>query len=376
VTGGTGLPVYRVSGGPSTREGRSAQQALAQIAPIWADAVNFTVTMLQLQASAAQPMEGSGLPDPHQGGAACDGAVGRALSKSSGRALVDSVPKGFFRGLAQDLGLARKSGAYSWTDLRQACFSGRMRIDVPGGKKRADAIRNDDWVASRNEFDPDAPIEYKQVEEVFVNVAAIVNLHVGGQIIETTARHPFYVPGEGWVQAGSLRIGDFVSGRDGQLLLVHRVAPSGRVETVYNWRIGEHHTYFVSASEAHASIWAHNQYDPSKPGPKTDNRFGHNRTIRELSKGINDGEILIDGQRGQVIKGGRRGLKEAVVETKGRFRNSRRPDILVRLEDGSLVGINVGRTNSSGIPVTRELLALHDLQNFGKLPMFFVAFGR
>jgi len=30
------------------------------------------------------------------------------------------------------------------------------------------------------------------------------------------------------------------------------------VETVYNWRVAEHHTYFVSATEEGASIWAHN----------------------------------------------------------------------------------------------------------------------
>jgi hypothetical protein len=147
---------------------------------------------------------------------------------------------------------------HCYSRVSEACFSGRMLIDMAGGKKLAAQVRRWDWVASRNEFDPDAPIEYKQVEEVFVDVAAIVNLHVSDQIIETTAKHPFYVPGEGWVEAGSLRIGDFVAGRDGKLLLVHGVAASGRLETVYNWRIGEHHTYFVSAEESGAAICAHN----------------------------------------------------------------------------------------------------------------------
>src|SRR5205085_4125943 len=79
-----------IAGGPSTQEGRSAQQALSQIAPIWADAVNFTVNMLQLQAAAAQSPSGGtpGIGRSGSSGALCDGAVGRTLSKSSGRALV------------------------------------------------------------------------------------------------------------------------------------------------------------------------------------------------------------------------------------------------------------------------------------------------
>jgi hypothetical protein len=36
------------------------------------------------------------------------------------------------------------------------------------------------------------------------------------------------------------------------------VAPSGQRATVYNWRIAEYHTYYVSAAEASPSLWAHN----------------------------------------------------------------------------------------------------------------------
>jgi hypothetical protein len=34
--------------------------------------------------------------------------------------------------------------------------------------------------------------------------------------------------------------------------------PSGKWETVYNWEVEDYHTYFVSASEDGANIWAHN----------------------------------------------------------------------------------------------------------------------
>ena len=36
------------------------------------------------------------------------------------------------------------------------------------------------------------------------------------------------------------------------------VADSGKVETVYNWRIADYHRYFVSATRKGAFIWVHN----------------------------------------------------------------------------------------------------------------------
>jgi len=74
--------------------------------------------------------------------------------------------------------------------LSRACFTGDMLLDVEGGKKRADTIQVGDKLWARNEFDPHGAIELKEVEEVFVRVAPIVNVHVAGQIIKTTKEHP------------------------------------------------------------------------------------------------------------------------------------------------------------------------------------------
>ena len=81
-------------------------------------------------------------------------------------------------------------------------------------------------------MDPDGPVEYKEVQEVFVRVAPIVNLHVASGIIETTAEHPFYVPARGWVPAWALQIGDLLSTRDASLVPVEGVGAKGAVETV------------------------------------------------------------------------------------------------------------------------------------------------
>src|SRR5439155_1050451 len=126
-----------------------------------------------------------------------------------------------------------------------------------------------------NEFDPEGPVQLKEVEEVFVRVAPIVNVHVGDQIIRTTVEHPFYVVGRSWIPAGMLNIGDLLMMRDGSQVPVGGVADSGEVTTVYNWQIAQHHTYFVSATEVAVSVWAHNaggygtgQQPPSFPNTR------------------------------------------------------------------------------------------------------------
>jgi len=81
---------------------------------------------------------------------------------------------------------------------------------------------------------------------------------VGGQVIRTTALHPFWVSGKGWLGAGELQPGDLLLSHDGQRVTVEEVFDSGEFETVYNLRVSEHHTYFVGGKAWGFSVWAHN----------------------------------------------------------------------------------------------------------------------
>jgi Pretoxin HINT domain len=98
----------------------------------------------------------------------------------------------------------------------------------------------------------------KQVEEVFVRLASILHLHVGGQVIRTTAEHPFYVRDKGWVPAGQLAIGDLLSSHDGRWVAVEDFLDTGEYETVYNLRVADYHTYFVGGEHWGFSVWSHN----------------------------------------------------------------------------------------------------------------------
>lgn len=81
---------------------------------------------------------------------------------------------------------------------------------------------------------------------------------------------------------------------------------------------------------------------------------------------------------GKVIAGGQADdyLKEAVIPTPGGLKGSRRPDILVQRENGSIYGINVGKQSMrTGAPIKREAEAINDLEEFGDLEMHFVPYN-
>jgi hypothetical protein len=133
---------------------------------------------------------------------------------------------------------------------------------TPDGDKPIEQFRRGDKILARPEFDPNGALEVKEVEEVFVRLAPVLHLHVGGQVIGTTAEHPFYERVKGWVAARELEAGDELSSHDGRWVVVEEVLDTGEYATVYNVRVAEYHTYFVGTREWGFSVWAHNQCQP------------------------------------------------------------------------------------------------------------------
>ena len=87
--------------------------------------------------------------------------------------------------------------------------------------------------------------------------------------------------------------------------------------------------------------------------------------IEEIASQITDGEVIAGG-----------GIyKEKVIPTPNGVKSGRRPDILVRKPDGTMYGINVGKTTAQGAPIKREVEALYDLEDAG-LPMYFAGYDK
>ena len=107
-------------------------------------------------------------------------------------------------------------------------------------------------------------------------------------------------------------------------------------------------------------------HPPKKRGPKPKGTGRHNLKIEEVAKQIKDGKIIAGGGRGYP--------PEAKIPTPNGIKESRRPDILVeRFDDGSIYGINVGKTTASGAPIKREAEAINDLEQAG-IPMWYIPY--
>jgi RHS repeat-associated protein/uncharacterized repeat protein (TIGR01451 family) len=139
-----------------------------------------------------------------------------------------------------------------------ACFAAGTPLLTPEGSKPIEQFREGDLVLSRDESDPEGVVQAKAVQEVFADEACVLELHVGGRAIRTTAEHPFWAVGKGWLPASSLVQGDLLLTADGGHVAVEQVAQTLERVRVYNLRVADFHTYFVGCDEWGFSVWAHN----------------------------------------------------------------------------------------------------------------------
>ncbi len=142
----------------------------------------------------------------------------------------------------------------------RSCFVAGTPLRSPGGAKAIEQFVAGDEVLTRPESGPEEALQVQVVEEVFVREARVLHLHAGGRVVGTTAEHPFWVKGRGWLPAGELRPGDLLSGEDGGWTAVEEVFDTGEVRAVYNLRVANCATYFVGEPGWAFSLWAHNTY--------------------------------------------------------------------------------------------------------------------
>jgi len=138
------------------------------------------------------------------------------------------------------------------------CFVAGTPLVTPFGETFIDHFKVGDLILSRNQHDLEGVIEAKVVEEVFIRVGLVRSVQVNGRIIRTTAEHPIYVYGQGWKCVSELKQGDRLVSHNGRLVTVESISDAAEVQTVYNLRVADYHTYFVGSREWGFSVWAHN----------------------------------------------------------------------------------------------------------------------
>ncbi|HEX4611864.1 MAG TPA: polymorphic toxin-type HINT domain-containing protein [Urbifossiella sp.] len=138
------------------------------------------------------------------------------------------------------------------------CFAAGTPVLTEHGAKPIEQIEIGDRVWARDESNPGRAAELKLVEDVFVRESLLWLIRVGGVTIRTTAEHPFWVVGRGWLTAHELMAGDRFVGLDGKEVVVAETQDTGEYITVHNFQVADYHTYFIGSDEWAFSVWAHN----------------------------------------------------------------------------------------------------------------------
>lgn len=137
------------------------------------------------------------------------------------------------------------------------CFTLGTKVLTEDGEKSIEEVEIGDKVLSRDEETGEQ--SYKEVEWLFEKeVEEIYEIHVGGEVIQTTDEHPFWVVEEnGWVMAQDLLVGDHFIDVNGNLIEIERIVKKKEIAKVYNFKVADNHNYYVS----NLGIWTHNSCD-------------------------------------------------------------------------------------------------------------------
>ena len=215
----------------------------------------------------------------------------------------------------------------------------------------------------------------------------ILEVTVAGRIIGTTAEHPFYAYGKGWTAAGSLVVGDLLATAQGQWVPVEWLHYTGTLETVYNFRVADHHTYFVGDADWGFSVWAHNQYSTNRAAMAVDEAIENSelsiktprdaahfdgRTGKPSTQILNLALMQELKSRGWTIRyGAAPGFKEEFIPGPGggRFLSSS-PDItatkLIRGKERTL-RINTATVDAYGRLIDNELSQALRIRYYGSI---------
>lgn len=140
--------------------------------------------------------------------------------------------------------------------LKQRCFTGDMLVVTKDGYQPIQEIRTGDDIYSRNEDTGETAV--LKVTGIFCSQAHTVYSVCldGREVVKTTAYHPFFIIGNGWVNAIHLCEGMSVETRQGtaQITGIWKERHEEPV-TVYNLHVEGWNTYFVSGLQ----VYVHNE---------------------------------------------------------------------------------------------------------------------
>ncbi len=144
------------------------------------------------------------------------------------------------------MGVSLLSSFTGAASQNMACFIAGTTILTATGFVAIEKLAAGDKVISTN---PDTlETAEKTVLETYVRqVDKLVHITINGEKIVTTDNHPFYVQGRGFIEAGSLLVGDKLISVNGEDLTIedYYIKLTKEPVSVYNFQVEDFHTYHV-----------------------------------------------------------------------------------------------------------------------------------
>jgi len=152
-------------------------------------------------------------------------------------------------GSVYDFAVVRDLGVYQCN-----CFTAGTTVLTDEGEKPIEEIQIGDKVLAKDS--DTGEMSYQEVELLFrKDVEETYNITVNGEVITTTDEHPFWIEGKGWVKAKDLQVREYLQTSEDEKLMIEKIEVKKEHRTVYNFRVKNYHTYYVS----NLHIWTHNQ---------------------------------------------------------------------------------------------------------------------
>lgn len=126
--------------------------------------------------------------------------------------------------------------------VNRSCFCAGTLVETQLGPASIETLKPGDRVLSQDV--ETGELAYQAVREVTLRPAVpLVEIEAGGQSIQATRGHPFWVNGQGWVMAKHLKAGQYLHTPDGPLQ-IERIGEQPAQEA-YNLVVSDFATYFV-----------------------------------------------------------------------------------------------------------------------------------
>lgn len=171
-------------------------------------------------------------------------AVAKQVGKSGLKTAMKLTAKGarnaFIRSIDKIIGKASVGKVCVF-----ACFPAGTKVNTDGGLKNIEEIKVGDKVWSYNELTGETGLQ-EIVRTMSRESDHTIELYTEGEIIETTAEHPF-LTGNGWTDAADLQAGDRIRSRNEEDVGIKDVKFAYKPRKVYNFEVSNWHTYFVGA---------------------------------------------------------------------------------------------------------------------------------